>query len=241
MRVAIIADIHGNLTALEAVLADLASERTGQVVCLGDVAATGPQPREVAARLRELGCPVVLGNTDAAAARPVRLSPLDEEGHRYFEIDQWTSVRLAPEDLDYFRSFQDTVTVTLGDRATLLCFHGSPRSNTETITATTPDAALARMLAGYSATVLAGGHTHSPFMRRHGRALFLNPGSVGLPYAVTEVGVRHPPWAEYGIVGWREGRLSIDLRRVPIDVDLVVAAIMHSGMPHAEWLAGGWR
>jgi predicted phosphodiesterase len=62
MRVAVIADIHGNLTALEAVLADLAATQVDEIVCLGDVAATGPQPYETVAQLRALACPVVMGN-----------------------------------------------------------------------------------------------------------------------------------------------------------------------------------
>jgi predicted phosphodiesterase len=123
----------------------------------------------------------------------------------------------------------------------MLCFHGSPRSNTEGIEATTPDALLAQMLGGHGAAVLAGGHTHAPFIRRYGQSLLLNPGSVGLPYESTEDGVRNPPWAEYGIVEWHAGALSVELRRVPIDVDIVVYAALRSGMPHAEWWASGWR
>jgi predicted phosphodiesterase len=241
MRVAVIADIHGNLTALDAVFADVADAGADQIVCLGDIAAGGPYPHEVTRRLRDLGCPVVLGNTDAAAIRPARMVSLDEEGRRWFEIDAWAAEQLAPEDLSFLRTFPLTLTLPLGDDATLLCFHGSPRSNTDGITATTPDSALARMLAGHSATALAGGHTHLPFIRRYGQALFLNPGSVGLPFAATELRMRHPPWAEYAIVEWRAGLLSIELRRVPIDVHLVAEAVLRSGMPHAEWLASGWR
>lgn len=59
MRIALIADLHGNLAALDAVLADLQAAHVDQAVCLGDVAAIGPQPREVTARMREYGCPVV--------------------------------------------------------------------------------------------------------------------------------------------------------------------------------------
>jgi len=239
--IAVIADIHGNLTALDAVIADLVGVGVDRVVCLGDVAAIGPQPHEVVVRLRELGCPVVLGNTDAAAVRPVRLSPSDEEGRRFFAIEEWGVAQLTPEDLTYLRTFQPTLTLPLGDDATLLCFHGSPQSNTDSIVATTPDTALTRMLGGHSATVLAGGHTHAPFIRRYRQALFLNPGSVGLPYEETAEGIRYPSWAEYGVVAWRAGGLSIDLRRVPIDADLVVQAVLRSGMPHAEWLASGWR
>jgi hypothetical protein len=194
MRVAVIADIHGNLAAL-----------------------------------------------DAVSVRPLRLSPVDEEGRRYFEIEEWGVAQLTPEDLIYLRTFQSTLTLPLGDGATLRCFHGSPHSNTDSIVATTPDPAFARMLDGYNATVLAGGHTHAPFSRRYKQALFLNPGSVGLPYEATEDGIRHPPWAEYGIVERHAGCLSIELRRVPINVDLIVRAVLRSGMPHAEWLASSWR
>lgn len=169
------------------------------------------------------------------------MSPPDEEGRRYFEIEEWGTAQLTPEDLAYFRTFQPTIILPLDDGAQLLCFHGSPHSNTDSIVATTPDTALARMLHGNRATVLAGGHTHAPFIRRHGQALFLNPGSVGLPWEATEERIRHPPWAEYGIVEWRAGHLSVELRRVPIDVDSLVQAVLQSGMPHAEWLASGWR
>jgi len=241
MRVALIADIHGNLAALEAVLTDVADAGTDRLICLGDVAALGPQPHEVTARLRELGCPVVLGNCDIVPIRPVRLPPLDEEGRRWFEIEAWGAAHLTPEDLTYFRTFQPTITLPLGDEATLLCFHGSPHSNTDSIVATTPDAALEQMLHGSSATVLAGGHTHAPFMRRYKEAVLLNPGSVGFPYEVAEDRMGHPPWAEYSIVEWRSGRLSIELRRVPIDVDLAVQTLLRSEMPYAEWLASMWR
>jgi predicted phosphodiesterase len=242
MRIAVIADIHGHLTALEAVLADLAGAGTDRVVCLGDVVAGGPQPHEVLARLRELGCPVVMGNTDDAVLYPARMANLDEERiRRWLEIAAWSAARLSLRDLSFVRTFQPTVTLPLGDDATLLCFHGSPRSNTDSIFATTPDAELAQMLEGYSATVLTGGHTHGPFIRPYRQALFVNPGSVGLPYVATMVGEPRPSWAEYGIVEWRAGRLSIELRRVPIDVELVIQAVLQSGMPHATWEAGGWR
>ncbi len=97
------------------------------------------------------------------------------------------------------------------------------------------------MLAGHDATVLACGHTHAPFIRRHGQALLLNPGSVGLPYELTRIGARNPPWAEYSIVETRGGSIGIELRRVPIDADAVVRTALRSGMPHAEWWASGWR
>jgi predicted phosphodiesterase len=61
MRVALISDIHGNLVSLEAVLADIDREGVDQIVCLGDVAGLGPQPREILARLQALGCICIMG------------------------------------------------------------------------------------------------------------------------------------------------------------------------------------
>ncbi len=241
MRVAVISDIHGNLISLEAVLADLARAGVEEVVCLGDVAAGGPQPHEVMLRLRELACPCVLGNTDADAVRQVRSVPLDEEGRRWVEIDGWCASRLSAEDLALLRSFRSTITLSLDDHASMLCFHGSPRSNIADIFPATPDNVLARMLAGHGALVMAGGHTHVPFVRRYRQALLLNPGSVGLPFEVTVEGTHHLPWAEYAIVEHEAGRLSAELRRLPIDADRVAQAILQSGMPHAEWLAARWR
>ncbi len=241
MRIAVIADIHGNLTSLEAVLADLEAAGVDQVVCLGDVAETGPQPHEVVERLRAIGCPVVMGNADADVLRPIHPVPADEDGRRFAEIDAWCASQLTAEDLAFVRTFTHTVTLPLGDDASLLCFHGSPRSNTEIIVATTSEDTLGSLLAGNDAAVYAGGHTHAQFIRRYKGAMLLNPGSVGLPYVSTDEGIYQPPWAEYAIVDRQVGSLDIALRRVPIDTELVRRAALESDMPHADWWASGWR
>lgn len=80
-KIALLADIHGNLPALEAVLAEITAEGIERTVCLGDVASLGPQPNEVIARLRALGCPTVMGNTNAVllAAQPAAGGDLSNE------------------------------------------------------------------------------------------------------------------------------------------------------------------
>jgi len=87
-RVALISDIHGNAVALEAVLDDLAGRHVDELVCLGDVAAGGPQPREALARLRELGCRVVLGNADGWLLEGLPSEPEQEEG----EVDRLAAI-----------------------------------------------------------------------------------------------------------------------------------------------------
>ena len=97
------------------------------------------------------------------------------------------------------------------------------------------------MLDGFDVPVFIGGHTHLQLIRRYGESVIVNPGSVGLPFRQWwPHPVRISPWAEYGVVGGQEGRLSIDLRRTPYDVDAFLELSLESGMPHAKWWADCW-
>lgn len=268
MRVALISDIHGNFVALEAVLAAIAKEHIDQIICLGDVAATGPQPRQVIVRLRKIARPVVMGNADAWLLDPKLSHETDETSRHIAEINLWCVAQLSQTDLEYVRTFQPTVEVLLDNNTRLLCFHGSPQSNTAVIESTTPEEALNCMLSGFHATVMAGGHTHIQMLRRHKDAILINPGSVGLPFEharmpnevfndeqrtinalntilfereSTSDEVYNPPWAEYALVSSVNESLSIELRRVPLDIDAVVQAALDSGMPHSEWWAKDWH
>jgi putative phosphoesterase len=242
MKIALIADIHANLVSFDAVLADIERANAEQLICLGDVAATGPQPRETLARLRTLGCPVIMGNADAWLLSPQPPDDTGSEARMIFEVSSWCAEQLLPEDLEYIRAFHTTLEVPLGERGALLCFHGSPRSYDEIMVATTPEEQLERMLGGAHAEVMAGGHTHAPMLRRYKDVLLVNPGSVGLPYEVAAQSnhVRNPPWAEYALLTASGDGLNIEFRRVPVDERAVVNALRASGVPHAEWLAQDW-
>lgn len=240
MRVALIADIHGNLPALDAVLAELEREGIDQVVCLGDIS-IGPQPVETLERVRSLGCPVILGNWDAWLVEG--MPQLD--GGRLAEVlgdlCSWAGSRLSPEQRDLLLGFAPAVELELPEGEQLLAFHGSPRSFEDAIFATTPDEELEEMLDGRTASVLAGGHTHFQLVRRFGESLLVNPGSIGLPFRRELPGVMEiAPWAEYGVLGFEDGRVSIELRRTPFDLDELLAAMRESGMPHAEWWMERW-
>lgn len=239
MRTAVISDIHGNLIALEAALERLGGEDVDQVVCLGDVAASGPQPCETVDALLRVGCPVVLGNTDEWLLNPRTRADADADRSRGGEIDLWCAEQLAPAHLEFLRALPPTIEVPLGDSATMLCFHGSPRSNTEVVLATTPDEELARMLGDAGAVVMAGGHTHAQLLRRLGPVTVINPGTVGRPYE-RYAPARTPPGAEYVVVTSRGGGLSIELRRTPVDTGRVVEVALGSGMPHARWWSAVW-
>jgi predicted phosphodiesterase len=232
VRTALIADIHGNFVSLQAVLADAGRRGADRIVCLGDVAATGPQPVEAIEAIAALGCDVVQGNTDEWLVEPSDEAVEDDDTRRILEIDLWVREQLRPQHLEILRGFAPVV--QLGD---LVGYHGSPRANDDVILPTTSDLELARMLDGYTAPVLAGGHTHLAMLRRHGQSLVVNPGSVGMPFEhVPNAGFRNPPWAEYAIVG--EG--DVEFHRVPVDVGAVTEAALASGMPNGGWWVKDW-
>jgi putative phosphoesterase len=240
MRIAVISDIHGNLIALEAVLEDLVGEAVDQIVCLGDVALRGPQPQECLLRIRELGCLVVMGNTDEwlIGDEPAWIVP--DHDDPVMEIDLWGAAQIDESDRSFIRGFRPTIDVPIGGD-NVCFFHGSPRSNTENIFTTTPEAELEAMIAGCEATVLVGGHTHIQMLRRKRAKSIVNVGSVGLPFLRRRGDVVHAPfnaiapWAEYAIIEHRNGRLGFDLRRALIDLTELERIALENGMPHASW------
>lgn len=229
MRIAILSDIHANCVALDTVLADCRADQPDRIVCLGDLATDGPQPRQVIERLRQRSVPVVMGNMDAWVLTPKPRKPKTDRVRRIVEIQQWVLAQLTAADLEFLRSLKPTVTLPLdqGGGQSLLCYHGSPRSYDEGISPGMADEEVVAAIAGYEGAVLAGGHTHTQMLRPMGSALILNPGSVGAP--------KCPPWAEYAVVTWGDGRVQVDLRRLAVDVDRAIEAARASGMPHVDW------
>lgn len=243
MRIALIADIHGNLVALETALTDIERQDVDRIVCLGDVAVLGPQPHEVVERLQTPAIPMVMGNTDEWALHPKSWAvDDDDERRRMMEVELWGAGRLTNADRAFISSFQPTLSIELGRAETLLCYHGSPRSYNDPILPETPETDLPEMLGKHAATVLAGGHTHAPMIRRYRESLLINPGSVGLPFQKRLDGsLRNPTWAEYALVEAKDGALSVRLNRVTYSLDLLVESVRASGMPHADWWLRDWE
>ncbi len=239
-RVALISDIHGNLISLEAVLAEIERQGVEEIVCLGDSAANGPRPGECLDLLASVTDRVVMGNADEWLLNP-QLDPEADDFHRKVEeSDLWTIAQLSPANRRFLRSFQPSI--LLDTPTPLLAFHATPRSNREIVLPVTPTEDAAAIFADYPAPLLAGGHTHQPFVRRIHAQTFINPGSVGLPYVIGRDGQAHnPPWAEYAVVEWDErGGVEIQLHRVPVESQAIYGAILASGMPYADFWAAEW-
>jgi predicted phosphodiesterase len=239
-KLAIFSDIHGNLPALEAVLEDIRSQGVTRLLCLGDVANFGPQPKETLELVRSLECPVIVGNTDATLLEPRTLAGIKEpnENTEYFlEVENWCAEQLDETNRDFIRTFQATLTLEL-DSLSLLAYHGSPKSYYDPITATTSEEILNGYFETANANLYAGGHTHEQFVRRYFQSRVLNPGSVGLPFMPKRDGTEvRPLFAEYAVLELTS-EVNLTFKRVPYSSAKLSNAVRSSTMPHGEsWLA----
>lgn len=240
MRIALISDMHANDIALEAVLADIDQQQIDRILCLGDVATIGPQPKQVLDRLRDLGCSCVLGNHDNALLEPDKAS-LYHIAPPLIPSLQWCADLLGKDDYGYLRSFKPILEVPLGGGSTMLCFHGSPRSNTDVISATTTKEKLEEFFAGYTNPIMAGGHSHVQMLRHYNGTIIINAGSVGHPFLNTPPAGSEPTLlttSEYAIVEWAKGMISVSFRRVDFDLVTYRSIISRSDIPIKSWLLG---
>jgi putative phosphoesterase len=168
--VAALYDIHGNLAALEAVLAEIPEDAT--IVVGGDVCAGGEQPSETLARLRGLGERVrwLRGNSDR------ELYP-GEEGLAPAEVIDEARSKLSEDEIEFLHSLPPTQRI--GD---VLYCHASPRNDMDIFTERTPEERIAFLFEGLDATAVVCGHTHMQFERTVAGVRVVNAGSVGMPY-----------------------------------------------------------
>jgi len=242
VRVAVISDTHGNCLALDAALADMRQNAFDQLVCLGDIVQGGAQPAETLKRLRGLKCSIVMGNADAWLLNAERdiLEPISKEQR---EVRAWTISKLTRDDLDFLRALRLTVEINLDDKQRLVCFHGSPQSYDDVLLPETSKEDWNRLLGKFAPAYMAGGHTHTQQVRRVGEGLFFNPGSVGVvyDYHLPNDQFHTDPWAEYAILSYEEGRMSLSFHRVAYDVEKLIESIKASGRPHADRMAADYK
>ena len=237
MRIALLSDTHGNDVAFRAVIADIKARGADHTIFLGDVATLGAQPQRTVELLMELECPCIMGNHEGFL---LRLGMLEKYTKAVATIESvnWCRDQLSKESLDYLATFKRTIELPLGSNATLLLYHGSPRSFLEDILPTTPPERVDEVLDGRDATVMAGGHTHLQMMRQHRGILLVNVGSVGMPFK-EYVGGQRPTLlahAEYAVVQEDGGVVSVALHRVPLDRSVLHKSVAESKNPMREWL-----
>ena len=230
MRIAVVSDIHGNWTALEAVIGDLRTMAPDVVLHGGDLADSGSSPVEVVDCVRDLGWRGVLGNTDEMLIRPESLERFASQSkappalwERVREIASAARAALGEERLEWMRRLPLAVTLP-----GIALVHAQPGDCWRAPAADAADAELEKIYGPLGAPVVAYGHTHLPSIRwlaGTGR-IVVNTGSVGLPYD-------GDPRASYLLLD--DGEASI--RRVAYDVERELQRLGACGLPGAEWTA----
>jgi putative phosphoesterase len=226
MRLAIISDIHGNLPALEAVLADIAAQRVDATWHLGDLVGYNPFPNEVVSMVRDLNLQGVAGNYDLAVAADVPdpiatyLNPAITDLAR--DIYRWTQTQVTAATRDFLLGLPDRLSLKLNGMEILLT-HGSPRNIREYLRPHLGEAELRPVLEGIVEKALLTGHTHLPLVRQVAGKWLINPGSVGFP----KDGDYRASWALLTM----QIDLQVEIRRVDYDVQRTAEALLAAGLP----------
>lgn len=236
-RSALIADIHGNLPALEAVLAEIERRAPDAVYHLGDLVGYGPWPDEVVERLTAAGIAGVAGNYDSTIGAGAdhcgcRAETPEQEALAH-ESYAWTLERVSEETKKRLRALPFRIDVRPGgghrSGPALRLVHGAPTLNTLYWDASRSDDFARRMAAKLGAIagdVVAFGHTHVPWQREVDGIRFVNAGSVGRPKD-------DDPRAAWATVAWDGTRLTVEHVRTEYDVERAAARVVASGLPPA--------
>ena len=241
MRTVVLSDVHGNCLALETVMEDAKKKGFDQIVCNGDMIQSGPQPHETVQLLRELKCPVVMGNSDAWLLTGIETDAdsISEERRKKLDIvREWSLTKLNEEDRAFINSFQPTITVELEGDKQLLAFHGSPTSFDQVLSPYTPEDEFQEALKPYAGQILTGGHTHLQFTRRlrDSQNFFFNPGSVGVAVNPEHTNEQNllDPWAEYAILTVEKSNMRLEFVRASLDMDKMAEIYRASDRPFAD-------
>lgn len=220
MRIAAIADIHGNHAALDAVLSDARHLGVDRIAVLGDIVNGGPEPERCWRDVQAAADILLRGNHE-------RYVLAAAEGASKFTSDafgpaRWTAGRLTPVELAEIAALPMSVDVADTPAPPALFTHASPRADDDVILPDTPAEEIAPMLAGIQQGIVVRGHNHVAFDRWVAGVRVIAVGSVGLPFST-------PPRAEYSIFDTSTGAWRVERRRVEYDVAATVRACRTTG------------
>lgn len=225
MQIAALYDIHGNLPALEAVLAEVRREGVDLVVVGGDVL-PGPMPRETLACLLDLELPTrfLRGNGDREVLERIRGEETGAVPEAFRELLRWSAKQLPREAEAELASWPLTLSLEVSGLGEVLFCHATPRSDTEVFTRQTPDERLLALFAGVEAPIVVCGHTHMQLDRTVGALRLLNAGSVGMPFG--------EPGAHWLLLG-----PDVEFRRTTYDREKAAELIRSTSYPDAQQFA----
>lgn len=225
MQIAALYDIHGNLPALEAVLAEIRDAKIDRLLIGGDVV-PGPFPRETVMRLLSADVPAqfIYGNCEVALLDAMAGGELAGVPEQHRDVFRWSAQKLAGYK-ELFSSWSKTFRIEIPGLGNVLFCHATPRNENEIFTRLTDEDRLLPILEGLDASIVVCGHTHMQFDRMIGRTRVVNAGSVGMPFG--------EPGADWLLLG-----PSVELRHTSYNLTQAAERVRASDYPDAENFIG---
>lgn len=220
MRYALLADIHSNIHALDAVLEDLAQQQpVDEIIANGDSINGGPAPREVIMRLQSINATVIRGNHEQYVLNAdAELRETPDIDRPLWSPSYWTLAKCTTDDLIWMDALPMRIV-----REDIAIMHGSPNDLRGGIRQDTPDENIPEDFLSIEASTIVTAHTHIPFVRNWRGKQLINPGSVGMP-------LDDNPAAAYIILTVTPVSAAFEFRRVPYDVRPVLQLARDSGL-----------
>lgn len=230
MKLAFISDIHGNSTALEAVLAHIHEKHADQIYVLGDICYRGPTPKKSLDLVRSLHTEVIKGNADEWVVRGVRQGEVADSALELMNKErEWTVAQLDASDLDYLAGLPTELHLE-HEGIRIHAFHATPASLFDIVAPGSEDEVLhTKLMSAADADVYVYAHIHKPHIRYLNGRIVINIGSVGLPFD----GLAK---ASYALVEIRNGSLTTSIERVAVDTEKVVREYEEVRYPNAEMM-----
>nr|WP_246879866.1 metallophosphoesterase family protein [Bacillus suaedae] len=231
VRIAFLSDIHGNATALDAVLQDIRLQRVDKICILGDLCYRGPEPKRVLETVQSLNAQVIKGNADEWLVRGIEEGEVPDKSLSIMRQERdWTLQRLNQADLEYLKNLPTELVLDDGLDTIVHAFHATPDSLFDVVLPDETEKIENTLMQRDDADLYVYGHIHHPYIRSmHGKNI-VNVGSVGLPFD-------GHPLASYLIAEIEEGRHRLHLNRVPYNREHVVEIYKQGGYPNTQTMA----
>lgn len=227
MRTVVFSDVHGNLHALEAALAQGNLLAPDYLVCAGDVAHFGPQPNECIALLADRGIPCVRGNHDRDLLEPLLVGPEATPRQKALaEIHNWGHGNLTRASRQYLETLPFSWHVEPAPQQSLLVVHASPERDDE-IAPERRQGIVSTYCARAGCKAIVAGHQHTPFVVAEAAYLWINAGSAG---ASTD----GDPRGALAVLDWTGNRWQGQIIRFPYDTTRAAEFLLSSTLPHAQ-------
>ena len=222
MRIALLADIHGNLTALKVVLKDIKSHDIDRIIIAGDLVGDGPFPHQVINEIKKLNACVIKGNRDNDMLKYDKGELNEWNNYKQMSAMVWT-YHQTKDNLDYIKGLSDNLIVRLDEEDSIKVVHGSPRDIYEHLYHDKMLDRLDQAITLINENILICGHTHIQWDKEYKGVYIANPGSLGMHFNKQKA-------AEYSILFKKNNKWNVENRYVQYDINELENSYHTSGM-----------